>query len=241
MLVKSHSTLGVLLTTSPTLPPHPHTMLNQCSQSVPLSNIVQYGGKGGGLHFEERAAFISEQGVNFQACTTNVSLLDELTKSKHNFRRMPQIITTICKLHVALTINFLTCCFTFQTLGLVRQNYQAWLAIFFLIGRTNNFAPECLASLLFVGNCLAKPGVWNMKQQVKLLTVNAGLQMVVWQNCKFLRFLHDLMHTCEWNCPHCYIIYMDQVENFSEWLHISHMLIFYDCHAGRIIVTVAIK
>ena len=75
--------------------------------------------------------------------------------------------TTMCKL--ALTINFLTCCFTFQTLGLARQNYQVWLATFFLIGRTNNFAPECLASLFFVGNCLAKPGVWNVKQQVKLL------------------------------------------------------------------------
>ena len=30
-----------------------------------------------------------------------------------------------------------------------------------------------------VQNCLAKPGVWNMKQQVKLLTVNTSLQMVV--------------------------------------------------------------
>ena len=86
-------------------------------------------------------------------------------------------VTTICKL--ALTVNFLTCCFTFQTLGLVRQNYQVWLAVFFLIGWTNNFAPERLASLFLVGNCLAKPGVQNMKQQVKLLTVNASLEMVV--------------------------------------------------------------
>ena len=36
--------------------------------------------------------------------------------------------STICKL--ALTVTFLTCCFTFQTLGLARQNYQVWLAIF---------------------------------------------------------------------------------------------------------------
>ena len=91
--------------------------------------------------------------------------------------------TTICKL--ALTVNFLTCCFMFQTLGLARQNYQVWLAIFFLIGRTNNFAPECLASLFFVDSCLAKPGVGNVKQQVKLLTVNARLQMVVWRLAKF--------------------------------------------------------
>ena len=88
-----------------------------------------------------------------------------------------QNVAILCKL--ALTVNFLACCFTFQTLGLVRQNYQVWLAIFFLIGRTNNFAPECLALLFLVGNCLAKPGVWNVKQQVKLLTVNASLQMVV--------------------------------------------------------------
>ena len=88
-----------------------------------------------------------------------------------------QNVAILCKL--ALTVNFLACCFTFQTLGLARQNYQVWLAIFFLIGRTNNFAPDCLALLFLVGNCLAKPGVWNVKQQVKLLTVNASLQMVV--------------------------------------------------------------
>ena len=33
--------------------------------------------------------------------------------------------------------------------------------------------------LFLVGNCVAKPGVWNVKQQLKLLTVNASLQMVV--------------------------------------------------------------
>ena len=71
--------------------------------------------------------------------------------------------TTICKL--ALTVNFLTCCFTFQTLGLVRQNYQVWLAI--LLVEPVIFAPECLASLFFVSTCLAKPGVWKVKQQVK--------------------------------------------------------------------------
>ena len=58
--------------------------------------------------------------------------------------------TTICKL--GLTANFLTCCFKFQTPGLARQNYQVFLAIFFLIGRTNNFAPECLASLFLICN-----------------------------------------------------------------------------------------
>ena len=78
-----------------------------------------------------------------------------------------------------LTDNSLTCCFKFQTPGLERQDYQVWLAIFFLIGRTNTFAPECLASLFLIGNCLAKPGVWNVKQQGKMLTVNASLQMVV--------------------------------------------------------------
>ena len=76
--------------------------------------------------------------------------------------------TPICKL--ALTVIFLNLCFTFQTLDLARRNYQVWLVIFFLIGQTNNFAPGCLASLFLVGNCLTKPWVWNMKQQVKLLT-----------------------------------------------------------------------
>ena len=85
------------------------------------------------------------------------------------------IYSTICKL--ALTVKFLTCRFTFQTPGLARQDYQVWLAIFFLIGWTNNCAPKCLASLFLTGNCLAKPGVWNVKQQEKML--NASLQMVV--------------------------------------------------------------
>ena len=73
------------------------------------------------------------------------------------FEWFQQQNTTICKL--ALTVNFLPGCFMFQTLGLARQNYQVWLAILFLICRTNNFAPEYLASLFFVGICLAKPRV----------------------------------------------------------------------------------
>ena len=76
-----------------------------------------------------------------------------------------------------------------------------WLAIFFLIGRTNNFTPDCLALLFLVGNCLAKPGVWNVKQQVRLLTVNASLQMVVRSQIQTLIFGHPQNGALETKWP----------------------------------------
>ena len=99
--------------------------------------------------------------------------LVQRNKERHNENH-----TTICKW--SLTVYFLTCnCFTFQTPGLAGKDYQVWLAIFFLIGQTNNFAPECLASLLLIGKCLAKPRVWKVKEQERMLTVNTSLQMVI--------------------------------------------------------------
>ena len=72
---------------------------------------------------------------------------------------------TICKL--ALTVNFLTCCFTFQTPGLVRLDYQVWLAISFLIGWTTNFAPECLLHCSWLVIVLPNPEfeTWNNRKK----------------------------------------------------------------------------
>ena len=49
----------------------------------------------------------------------------------------------------------------------------------FLLVKQNNIAPQCLDSLFLIGNCLAKSEVCFVKQQVKMLTVNASLQVVV--------------------------------------------------------------
>ena len=90
--------------------------------------------------------------------------------------RVERINYSICK--PALTVNIFTCCFTFQTPGLVRQITDQWSQTFRckIVGWTNK-KEDCQPHMSHQTR-----RVWNLTQQVKSLRLTLACKWWYYQN-----------------------------------------------------------